>query len=198
MTTEKQIIANQLNAQKSTGPRTPEGKERTRWNSLRHGLTATEPILSDEQLAGFAALQRELRDHYQPVGPIETGWVESLVSILWRLERIPRFEACILEENYHEERVRASRSGAMSEELEALQRTLVGPSTEKHQAAQATKEAARSTQPISAIGFMVDARGKNVLEKLTRYERDLFNKMFRLTKELDARKDQGVEGEILA
>ena len=45
---------------------------------------------------------------------------------------------------------------------------------------------------------MVDARGKNVLEKLTRYERDLFNKMFRLTKELDARKDQGVEGEILA
>ena len=56
MTTEKQIIANQLNAQKSTGPRTPEGKERTRWNSLRHGLTATEPILSDEQLAGFAAL----------------------------------------------------------------------------------------------------------------------------------------------
>jgi hypothetical protein len=63
----------------------------------------------------------------------------------------------------------------MSEELEACNerwRDL----TEKHQAAQAAKEASRSAQPISAVGFMVDARGKNVLEKLTRYERDLFKK----------------------
>jgi hypothetical protein len=39
--TEAQIRANQANAQKSTGPRTPEGKEASRANSYKHGLTAT-------------------------------------------------------------------------------------------------------------------------------------------------------------
>ena len=40
MATEKQIIANQQNAQHSTGPRTESGKRRSRRNAIRHGLTA--------------------------------------------------------------------------------------------------------------------------------------------------------------
>ncbi len=40
-TTKEQIAANRRNALKSTGPKTPEGKEKSRANALKHGLTAT-------------------------------------------------------------------------------------------------------------------------------------------------------------
>src|SRR5262249_50109860 len=40
MTSLKQIEANRRNAMKSTGPRTEAGKEQSRRNALRHGLTA--------------------------------------------------------------------------------------------------------------------------------------------------------------
>jgi hypothetical protein len=41
----KQIEANRLNALKSTGPKTSQGKERSRCNALRHGLTAETVIV---------------------------------------------------------------------------------------------------------------------------------------------------------
>jgi len=40
MATAKQIDANRRNAQKSTGPKTEEGRDRVRRNALKHGMTA--------------------------------------------------------------------------------------------------------------------------------------------------------------
>ncbi len=45
MTTEAQVAANRLNAQKSTGPRTPEGKGVVSQNAVKHGLLAREGVL---------------------------------------------------------------------------------------------------------------------------------------------------------
>ncbi len=40
MVSEKQLAANRRNAQKSTGPRTAEGKTRVSMNAMKHGLSA--------------------------------------------------------------------------------------------------------------------------------------------------------------
>lgn len=65
MATEKQIAANRRNATRSTGPRTPEGKERSRMNALRHGLSSLgrnlEAVASGnlvDRAAGLASLHK--------------------------------------------------------------------------------------------------------------------------------------------
>ena len=49
MSTPAQTTANQLNAQLSTGPRTPEGKSTSSQNSTKHGLTCAYPVIRSEE-----------------------------------------------------------------------------------------------------------------------------------------------------
>jgi len=60
MATQKQIEANRLNALKSTGPRTAEGKAATRLNALQHGIFAEMPTVIGEDTAAYETL----RDSY--------------------------------------------------------------------------------------------------------------------------------------
>ncbi len=53
MATEKQFEANRQNAQKSTGPKTPEGRAAVRLNGVKHGLTAETIVLKGESQADF-------------------------------------------------------------------------------------------------------------------------------------------------
>src|SRR5207245_1575648 len=45
-TSDKQIEANRRNAEKSTGPTSPEGKFAVRLNALKHGLLARETVIA--------------------------------------------------------------------------------------------------------------------------------------------------------
>ena len=60
MATAAQIEANRRNAQKSTGPKTDEGKDRVRRNAVKHGMTARTimPVLPQED-------PKELEDRTQ-------------------------------------------------------------------------------------------------------------------------------------
>ena len=48
MSTEMQIKANRQNAQKSTGPRTQDGKEAVSQNAVKHGLCASKNVIKTE------------------------------------------------------------------------------------------------------------------------------------------------------
>ena len=64
MSTLKQIDANRRNALKSTGPKTPEGKERSRCNAVRHGLTAETVIHALEDAEDYEAFQASVISDY--------------------------------------------------------------------------------------------------------------------------------------
>ena len=56
MATQAQIDANRRNAQKSTGPKTPKGKDTVAQNALKHDLLARRFFIGPDQHAEFAAI----------------------------------------------------------------------------------------------------------------------------------------------
>ena len=95
MTSEKKAKANRENALKSTGPKTPEGKDAVRLNALKHGLLSQEVLLPGEDGEALRELGERLRAELQPVGELENLLVDRIVSSYWRLSRLGRVEAGI-------------------------------------------------------------------------------------------------------
>jgi hypothetical protein len=71
MSSEQQIEANRLNAQKSSGPRTPEGKKRISSNALKHGLTGKEILMPYEKLEDFESFSSDIYFSLRPKGGLE-------------------------------------------------------------------------------------------------------------------------------
>src|SRR5215212_1767965 len=95
MATIKQIEANRLNATKSTGPRTPQGKSATRLNALKHGLFATDPVIPGEDPANFEALLTSHHEQFQPATAHEHVLLAAMVRDAWSLERSANAETSI-------------------------------------------------------------------------------------------------------
>jgi len=92
MPTDAQILANRLNAQKSTGPRTIEGKAAVSQNAVRHGLSAERDVIASESQADFDLFRRQLLDELSPLSPMESILAERIVALSWRLKRVGRFQ----------------------------------------------------------------------------------------------------------
>ena len=93
MATKKQIEANRLNSQKSTGPRTAAGKARSSKNALKSGIDAKSLIIRGESHADFESLQAAYYAHFQPATLPERQYVDILIHADWRLRRLMRAEA---------------------------------------------------------------------------------------------------------
>ncbi len=84
--------ANRRNALKSTGPITPEGKERSRRNAIRHGLTAETVITRFEDAEDYQAFEAAVTADYDAETAVERELVLRLASVLWRLRRATGIE----------------------------------------------------------------------------------------------------------
>ncbi len=92
-----QIEANRKNAQKSTGPKTSEGKRVVAQNALKHGLFSRYLILHDEDPLEYQALLDGLNAALKPVGALEYSLVERIALALWRQRRLVRSETAAVE-----------------------------------------------------------------------------------------------------
>src|SRR5437667_2196592 len=96
MTTVRQLEANRGNALKSTGPRTINGKQASRRNALRHGLTAETLIEPLEDPESYRAFEAAIVAEYLPQSPVEKELVHRLASLFWRLRRATSIETGLL------------------------------------------------------------------------------------------------------
>lgn len=75
-------------ASKAAGPRTKEGKERSKHNAIKHGIFSKIVLLKDESRSEFNAVLNGLRNDFRPEGVLEETLVEKLASLLWRYRRM--------------------------------------------------------------------------------------------------------------
>ena len=84
---------NRANAQHSTGPKTVEGKDKSKHNSFKHGLYSKELVLPDEDPAELDELRATLRAEHQPADETEGILVNEIAENFWRLRRMRKLEA---------------------------------------------------------------------------------------------------------
>lgn len=96
MATPKQIQANRLNAQQSTGPRTDEGKSIVAQNALKHGVFSKRVLLDGESEQEFEILMKEFYGQFHPQGFIEQLFCERALTAAWRLSRVTQMESMLI------------------------------------------------------------------------------------------------------
>ena len=96
MATSNQIAANRRNAQLSTGPRTPEGKQTAALNALQTGIYAHSEVLPTERPEDLETLAAEYHNHYRPATPEVRDLVDSLVRNAWLRRRFAALEATLV------------------------------------------------------------------------------------------------------
>jgi hypothetical protein len=179
MASAKQLKANSANAQKSTGPRTQAGKNRSRLNLRKHGLTAERVVIGDEDPADFEELRAELMEQYDPQGPAQCELVEYLAGLYWRLRHVPFFEAAIFA--YRQAQVESE----IEEENSRRQRFEEENEAEAEEADE--EEEISDAEWLVRVGRILikDSVWNDALGKLARHETTLLNKLAKTMTLLD-------------
>ena len=92
MISDKQLEANRRNAQHSTGAKTEEGRNRSRMNALRHGLTGQVTTMTDDDRTAHNNLSKALIADLAPEGAMETQLAQRVATDSWRLNRASAIE----------------------------------------------------------------------------------------------------------
>jgi hypothetical protein len=96
MASDAKIRANRANAQKSTGPRTAAGKDRSRLNATRHNITGIPSLRSGPEKDAFDAYFERLIPGFHATNDVEFELAGRIVDVMFRLARISTLEVNIL------------------------------------------------------------------------------------------------------
>jgi hypothetical protein len=162
-----QILANRRNAEKSTGPQTPEGKAASSQNAVKHGLLARQDVIRTEDQGEFDSFREQMLAELNPAGPMETVLAERIVSLSWRLKRVERMQ---------------------NEALDCLlAQDTAGPGTETAELGSFVQTAdPDGGDPALALGRVVvkDFANERALDRLLVYERRIEHSLYRTMSEL--------------
>ena len=96
------LAANRANAQKSTGPVTPEGKAKSALNGLVHGLRAETVVLPGENADDFEAVRQNLSDEHNPQTVTEQYLIDTMATARWAFARAQRQENAVLRQQMND------------------------------------------------------------------------------------------------
>jgi hypothetical protein len=97
----KKLAANRANAQRSTGPRTAAGKQKSALNALAHGLRSrlsTATLVAQDEREDFTALAQALQEELNPRTPLQHLLAERIALLTWKLRRAAAAEAKLLDD----------------------------------------------------------------------------------------------------
>jgi hypothetical protein len=169
MASEAQVQANRLNARKSTGPRTDEGRAVVAQNAVRHGLLAQQAVIRGEDLGEFEFYRDQMLGELSPAGAMESMLAERVVGLAWRLRRAERIQAEVFDALLVEDATSPVRK---------LLRSMRAKGTDKGEDNSGPGE--------SALGRVVvrDFANARVLDRLGLYERRIEHSLYRTMTEL--------------
>ena len=173
MSNSAQINANRQNAQKSTGPRSAEGKAKVAKNAVKHGVFASELLIKGENQADFDLFRDELLSELAPAGAVESMLAERFVSLSWRLQRIVRIQ---------DQAIDAMIERQINSPVTKMREMMLPKSLRR--------DNSDGTEPDLTLGkvAMRDFAGARVLERLLMYERRIENSLLKTIAELQRRK----------
>src|SRR6266566_4621153 len=150
MTSFRQIEANRRNARKSTGPVTQEGKQHSRCNAVRHGLTAETVIGVLEDTEDYKAFEAAVAAGFDAETAVERELVLRLASLLWRLRRATAIDTGLLETSSERNAAPDLESAAAVNERAADGIVQIG-SLENHRSLEASDDKGRNDTLNSEI-----------------------------------------------
>jgi hypothetical protein len=161
---DKQQQANRQNAQRSTGPKTPEGRKAVRYNALTWGLRARSLMLRTDVSEEYQELWDALDAEWHPQTATERHYLEQMVVSQWLLIRNAASETRIYEadlplekrlallDRVSVQRVRLERSfTTAARELKQLQQRQAS----REQPAQPAETVQSAPEPVQTPGYVM-------------------------------------------
>lgn len=198
---QEKRLKNQLNAMKSTGPKTAAGKRKSSRNALKHGLTAARVMLKGEAAAQFKKIEREMLADLAPVGRIEKMLADRIITLTWRLKRAEWMESAVMDAMSSTKQVK--EQGNYMKKLfddlppklnHMIYMALLEDCPDKFLAAVrmlpnyfAEKQEGPSQETVLGTLGLSDFGGSGVLDKLLRYQRQMESSLYKAIAELERR-----------
>ena len=212
---DKKLQANRLNALKSTGPRTAEGKQRSSRNAITHGIFARHLLLEDESPEELRELKMSILKRLNPRDMLELQIVDQIVCDCWMSRRARMAEQLLyctrmVQTQAGEKQRREEQLTRLEDQSRQCQSRISHAQTRKHrpdlvkeykQAEKAVKQAEQKLEnpprvPLAAELMMhMFEEDDQTLDQLQRYGRRLEYSLNRCLNQLRKLREESKEQE---